>query len=145
MHVHHRILRRHLSKVCLVSFYKAVPKTAPDPQQFLLAAALHSASPNKRPDTEDNLKAFLSTSFKTLCCTARCHLSFFPAKIRKPSFFRSAVSPCKLFERQASKPAHNPQSTIHMPTKLALIQATYLSIFVPARNLAAQAWLQPTH
>jgi hypothetical protein len=58
-----------------------VPRTAPDPQQFQLAAALHPASRNKRTNTQDKWTAFLSTSFKTLCCTAHCHLSFFPAQV----------------------------------------------------------------
>ena len=126
-----------------------MPRTAPDPQQFQLAAALHPASRNKRTNTQDKLTAFLSTSFKTLCCTAHCHLSFFPAEVSTGpqttfSFWRDQnldVLP-KLFPTsflKTRRQANNP------PARCPQTSSDAGSTFFPAHNFAAQAWLQPTH
>ena len=90
---------------CISSVSTIVPRTAPDPQQFQLAAALHPASRNKRTNTQDKLTAFLSTSFKTLCCTAHCHLSFFPAQVStgpQTTFFHSGAIKTLMFFRNYS-------------------------------------------
>ena len=116
-----------------------MPRTAPDPQQFQLAAALHPASRNKRTNTQDKLTAFLSTSFKTLCCKTHCHLSLFPAQVStgpQTTFFHSGaiktfdVIP-KLFPTsflKTSRQAHNPAATCPQTSSDAG------STFFPAHN-----------
>ena len=90
---------------CISSVSTIVPRTAPDPQQFQLAAALHPASRNKRTNTQDKLTAFLSTSFKTLCCKTHCHLSLFPAQVStgpQTTFFHSGAIKTLMFFRNYS-------------------------------------------
>ena len=90
---------------CISSISTIVPRTAPDPQQFQLAAALRPASRNKRTNTQDKLTAFLSTSFKTLCCKTHCHLSLFPAQVStgpQTTFFHSGAIKTLMFFRNYS-------------------------------------------
>ena len=132
-----------------------MPRIAPGPQQFQLAAALHSASQNKRTNTQDRLKAFVPTSFKTRCCKAPCHLFLLPRASLNWStnlaFFLPCTKPYKTLMEllilhtsflKTSRQAHQPTSPQVTRPKTSSDAG---STFFPAHNFAAPAWLQPMH
>ena len=126
-----------------------MPRTAPDPQQFQLAAALRPASRNKRTNTRQIDRVFVDIIQNTLLQNTlppfplpRASLNWSTNHVF--SFWRDQnldVLP-KLFPTsflKTSRQAHNPAATCPQTSSDAG------STFFPAHNFAAQAWLQPTH